>query len=257
MEKPGTLFPRSFGSFLFPLLATMHAGEGAGESKGSDDTSASTAAASLPADGGGRSNAAPATSAAADDGDGVTGGAWGGGGRAVRSPDDRLALVARSYGRAMCELAGTPDPEGHALLQAALADAGSGGGGGEARVGHGRGQRRPAGRRGGRREGVGGGGAGGRAAEDGGRPRRGGGAEGGSGGADLAELMEKTRCVSVCVCMCGCVLYVVSRVAPRAIGLWCMCHDVSDCLGRVSRWFAVPCLDVFRGPSFSFLCARL
>ncbi|CAN0387874.1 unnamed protein product [Ascophyllum nodosum] len=31
MEKPRMLFPRSFGSFLFPLLATMHARQSAGD----------------------------------------------------------------------------------------------------------------------------------------------------------------------------------------------------------------------------------
>ncbi|CAN0564882.1 unnamed protein product, partial [Ectocarpus sp. 12 AP-2014] len=110
MEKPGTLFPRSFGSFLFPLLATMHAGEGAGED--GDPASGPPS----PADG--------SKPPLPEHHDGGGGGGGGGGckGGAIRSPDERLALVARSYGRAMCELAGTPDPEGHALLQAALAE---------------------------------------------------------------------------------------------------------------------------------------
>ncbi|CAN0372893.1 unnamed protein product, partial [Discosporangium mesarthrocarpum] len=38
----------------------------------------------------------------------------------VLSPDERLRLVTENYGRAMRELAGVPDPEGHALFQAAL-----------------------------------------------------------------------------------------------------------------------------------------
>ena len=88
------LFPRSFGSFLFPLLATMHAGQGAGDL---DPQTSSNGA-----------------------GAGAKGVGAHGNGRAVRSPDARLELVVRSYGRAMRELAGMPDPEGHALLQAAL-----------------------------------------------------------------------------------------------------------------------------------------
>lgn len=208
MEKPGTLFPRSFGSFLFPLLATMHAGEGAGETNPHDTTTATAAAAasSPPAD---RGNKPPATgvasaaAATADGNGGVTGGgAWGGGGRAVRSPDERLALVARSYGRAMCELAGTPDPEGHALLQAALADPGSGEGSGEARGG--RDQKGPAGRRGGQGEAMGARGADGGGVVGGVSPRRGGGGDGGAGGGDLTELMEKTRCVVVSVVRASC-----------------------------------------------------
>lgn len=98
MEKPRMLFPRSFGSFLFPLLATMHAGQGAG------DLDPQT-----PSNGAGAGAGADAKGIGAH-----------GNGRAVRSPDARLELIVRSYGRAMRELAGMPDPEGHALLQAAL-----------------------------------------------------------------------------------------------------------------------------------------
>ena len=198
MEKPGTLFPRSFGSFLFPLLATMHAGEGAGETPAPPDTTTTTTTTTTTAD---REIESPATGA-----DGNDGAAWGGGGgdggRAVRSPDERLALVARSYGRAMCELAGTPDPEGHALLQAALADAGSGVGG---REGRGGGDRTgPAGRRGGQGEAMGARGADGGGVVGGVSPRRGGGGDGGAGGGDLTELMEKTRCVVVSVVRASC-----------------------------------------------------
>lgn len=196
MEKPGTLFPRSFGSFLFPLLATMHAGEGAGEE--SDLTSAAGPPPS-PADGG-----KPPLPEHHDGGGGPAWSRGGGGGgckgRAIRSPDERLALVARSYGRAMCELAGTPDPEGHALLQAALAEAGEwrgeGGGGGEPCAGSGGG--------GLRESGVGGedpAGGGGRERERRSSDARGQAAgEGSGGGAELTELMERTRFVGF---LCG------------------------------------------------------
>eukprot|EP00903_Cladosiphon_okamuranus_P008555 g8210.t1 len=178
MEKPGTLFPRSFGSFLFPLLATMHAGEGAGETPTPPADTTTTTTATTTADIKNKQPTIGAAAAAAVDG---------GGGRAVRSPDERLALVARSYGRAMCELAGTPDPEGHALLLAALADAGSGKERGREASG-GRDQGGPAGRR--ERQGVGDG-AGGGSVEGGGGD--GGGGDGGGGGGDLNELMERTR----------------------------------------------------------------
>lgn len=120
MEKPGMLFPKAFGSFLFPLMATMHAGEGSGE-----DTSEDTLPKEKKNDGPG----VPSEKAVhgMEEGAGAVPGCGVGAGRAVRSPEERLALVARSYGRAMSELAGTPDPEGHALLQEALASFGDGG----------------------------------------------------------------------------------------------------------------------------------
>lgn len=117
MEKPGMLFPTSFGSLLFPLLATMHAGEGSGE--GPADAPRSNAK----TQGGDNWNKRTAQGAEGF-GTGVRGSARDAG-RAVRSPDERLALVAQSYGRAMAELAGTPDPEGHALLQEARAGYGA------------------------------------------------------------------------------------------------------------------------------------
>lgn len=106
MEKPGMLFPRSFGSFLFPLLATMHAGQGAGDGNSGEKESPVVV-------GGKTKSAGEAIAKPLDNGGDAN---WG----AVRSPDGRLELVVRSYGRAMRDLAGTPDPEGHALLQAAL-----------------------------------------------------------------------------------------------------------------------------------------
>lgn len=210
MEKPGTLFPRSFGSFLFPLLATMHAGEGAGGDASSrptapedgDDSVAGgkNARGGFPAGGGaGSSNGGGSSGGSSSNGGGGGGRGGGGGGRgygarAVRSPDERLALIVRSYGRAMCELAGAPDPEGHALLQAALGEGeGEGGSWGgrdgrhvERKTGV-RGEREREGAEGSRRRGGDGGGGGGSGAGDG----EGGGVAGAGG---LAELMEKTRC---------------------------------------------------------------
>lgn len=107
------LFPKSFGSFLFPLLATMHAGGGSdGDTKESSDSKKREGKLHT-RHGNGEMEAKSRRSSAKDSRLGT--------GRAVRSPDERLALVARSYGRAMSELAGCPDPEGDALLQEALA----------------------------------------------------------------------------------------------------------------------------------------
>lgn len=99
------LFPQSFGSFLFPLLAAMHAGQGAGDRNDGEESPAVVV--------GQPKSVGEATAKPLENGEGANRGA-------VRSPDGRLELVVRSYGRAMRELAGTPDPEGHALLQAAL-----------------------------------------------------------------------------------------------------------------------------------------
>lgn len=171
------LFPPSFGSFLFPLLATMHAGEGAGDT---DNTGihAKDDKVEVPSgtDGGmlGESELRQGLPR-----------------RAVRSPDERLALVTGSYGKAMCELAGTPDPEGHALLQEALVGFELGRDGRRSRVPE---------ANGGMNAGeLGGGESGGdreRLDADGSRGR-GAGAEGGAEGAaesDLAALMQRTRC---------------------------------------------------------------
>lgn len=100
------LFPRSFGFFLFPLLAAMHAGQGAGDRNSGEEESPAVIGVQPKCIG--EATAKPLD----NDVDANRG--------AVRSPDGRLELVVRSYGRAMRELAGTPDPEGHALLQAAL-----------------------------------------------------------------------------------------------------------------------------------------
>lgn len=218
MEKPGTLFPRSFGSFLFPLLATMHAGDGSGDDNASTGTPASANKNQAPAAPGGSQ-----TQAAGEDqggsADGNTGGVSArGGGRAVRSADERLALVARSYGRAMCELAGTPDPEGHALLQAALAEAAEAGG--EAR----------------RREEGGREGEGGAAGSGDGQQERRGKDGGAGGGADLMELMEKTRRVFVRLvggrrCRGSVLMLVLCR--RRRCACWWFARRFSVCLERL------------------------
>lgn len=216
MEKPGTLFPRSFGSFLFPLLATMHAGEGAG---GDPTTPGNSVTGRLNTqgfpvrggnDGGDGSGGGDGGSGGGTDGDVGSvgggggggsggGGAWSYGARAVRSPDERLALIVRSYGRAMCELAGTPDPEGHALLQAALEEGEWEAGGGSweqcvGRHGGGGGVRRERDGAESPRRRSGAGDDGGRGAGEGQGGGRGGGSSGGGGATGLAELMEKTRC---------------------------------------------------------------
>lgn len=155
------LFPRSFGSFLFPLLATMHAAEGAGETPSKLDPDES-----------GKSQGSLTKRESGGVNPSRKGGNAGRRRRAVRSPDERLALVARSYGRAMCELAGVPDPEGHAILQAALGEADDF----TKEAGDGRGKEKDTGPRQGGRQAMGGGGG-----------------KGAGAGSDLMAMMERTR----------------------------------------------------------------
>lgn len=109
----------------------------------------------------------------------------------MRSPDERLVLVARSYGRAMCELAGTPDPEGHALLQETLVGLNPSSAGEEDRRGGGHGREGKA-VVGEQRDGSGGGnrGSGELGDKEGQKNER----ERGTGGDDLVALMDRTRC---------------------------------------------------------------
>lgn len=184
------LFPKSFGSFLFPLLATMHAGEGAGDDSSPANKIAGKGKNQVDGDKGQQAFSKGSGTTVRDSVGPDNGGEWGGScsdGRAVRSPDERLAWVARSYGRAMRELAGSPDPEGHTLLQAALEGAGEGRRGGCTNQEEGSGKGKEGGECGAGWE------------EDanqkqqqlqsGGRVN----VEGAGGGANLMTLMEKTR----------------------------------------------------------------
>ena len=135
MEELDMPFPKSSGPSLFPLLVTVHAGEGAGDTTTTTDITPISAADSIPSIYGDAtsthdikktlgkgSNTLSAQQGQQDP--------WRRGRqhrRAVRCPGQQLVLVSSSHGRAICEFAGMPISEGYAFFLEAQKEAWCGG----------------------------------------------------------------------------------------------------------------------------------